>query len=289
MDIRAEKVTYEYMPGTPFAHCALRDISITIPSKSYTAIIGQTGSGKSTLVQHFNGLLTPTKGEIIVGDRTIYSTKKNKHLKELRQKVGLVFQYPEHQLFEETVEKDICFGPLNFGVPIEKAKKRARIWLHRVGLSDDFLDRSPFELSGGQMRRVAIAGVLAMDPEVLIVDEPTAGLDPKGRKDMMELFSMLNKEHGKTVILVTHNMLDAALFADQIIVMKDGMVTANGSPTEIFKQREKLIELGLDLPGPVQFLYALSQRLNQEMPPVAFSVKEVAEQVTAMLHKERLT
>lgn len=193
---------------TPFERLALYDINASIKEGSYVAVIGHTGSGKSTLLQHLNGLLKPTKGQISLGDTVILAGKKNKELKKLRKKVGIVFQFPEHQLFEETVLKDISFGPMNFGVKKEDAEQKAREMPQLVGLSEELLDRSPFELSGGQMRRVAIAGVLAMDPEVLVLDEPTAGLDPRGRKEIMDMFYELHQRGNLTTILVTHSMED---------------------------------------------------------------------------------
>src|SRR5690625_4782922 len=193
MDITFENVSYTYQPNTPFAHEALTDISFHIPSRTFVAIIGHTGSGKSTLIQHLNGLLIPTKGKVTVGHYELAKEKKLKEMKELRSKVGIVFQYPEHQLFEETVEKDIAFGPKNFGIDERTIKDRTAEVLPKVGLNPELLERSPFELSGGQMRRVAIAGVLATQPEVYVLDEPTAGLDPRGQKEIMNLFYQLHQ------------------------------------------------------------------------------------------------
>ncbi|MCT6903286.1 MAG: energy-coupling factor transporter ATPase, partial [Lactobacillus sp.] len=219
MDIKLQQVSYAYAQGTPFEKRALFDVDFDIPSHTYQAIIGHTGSGKSTILQHFNALLRPTSGEVHIGDRLIVAGKKAKDLKTVRQKVGIVFQFPEHQLFEETVLKDIMFGPMNFGISEEEAEARARELVSLVGLPDNVLDKSPFDLSGGQMRRVAIAGVLAMDPEVIVLDEPTAGLDPRGQKEIMDMFYQLHQERHLTTILVTHSMEDAARYADNIVIM----------------------------------------------------------------------
>src|SRR5699024_4340202 len=206
MDIEFKQVSYTYQENTPFAHQALDRIDFKMESGEFIAVVGHTGSGKSTLLQHMNGLLLPTTGEIKVGDFILSKENKRQDLKKLREKVGIVFQYPEHQLFEETVERDISFGPKNFNVPSEIIKKRISEVMQMVNLDQTFLEKSPFELSGGQMRRVAIAGVLAMEPEVLILDEPTAGLDPQGQQEMMEMFYGLHQEKQLTTILVTHQM-----------------------------------------------------------------------------------
>jgi energy-coupling factor transport system ATP-binding protein len=217
MDIHFEKVDFTYQPNTPFEQRALFDLNLTIKDGSYTAIVGHTGSGKSTLLQHLNALVKPTRGTVKIGDRVITPETDNKNLKPIRKKVGIVFQFPEAQLFEETVERDIAFGPQNFGVSEADAKELARKMITMVGLEESYLQRSPFELSGGQMRRVAIAGVLAMEPEVLVLDEPTAGLDPQGRREMMAMFEQLHKEQGMTIVLVTHLMDDVANYADHVI------------------------------------------------------------------------
>ncbi|WP_096202107.1 energy-coupling factor ABC transporter ATP-binding protein [Bacillus sp. FJAT-45350] len=286
MEIKIEELEHRYMEKTPFEQLALKKINLSILSGSYTAIIGHTGSGKSTLIQHLNGLLKPSAGKISIGETVIEVGKKNKQLKLLRRKVGLVFQYPEHQLFEETVEKDICFGPINFGVPEKKAKKITRELLPIVGLTEDVLERSPFDLSGGQMRRVAIAGVLAMQPSVLILDEPTAGLDPQGRREIMEVFYKLHQEKKLTTILVTHHMMDAARYADHIIVMNNGSVLMEGDRNFIFEHPEKLQEVGLDVPETVNFLLKIEKKFNQPMPRNLFTVEEVAEYLSQMLIKK---
>ncbi|NSL52561.1 energy-coupling factor ABC transporter ATP-binding protein [Calidifontibacillus erzurumensis] len=281
MDIIFENVEHLYNPKTPFERRALYDINIFISSGTFQAVIGHTGSGKSTFIQHINGLLRPTSGKIQIGERTI-TPEKQKDLKSIRKKAGIVFQYPEHQLFEETVEKDICFGPLNFGVPEEEAKKKAREVLKLVGLPETVLHKSPFDLSGGQMRRVAIAGVLAMEPEVLILDEPTAGLDPRGRKEIMDMFKKMHEECKLTTILVTHSMEDAAFYADHIIVLEKGTIYMQGTPTEIFQEPEKLKKVGLDLPESVYFMQALSERIKKPMPSL-FTVEDVADEICKLL------
>ncbi|MFD1778907.1 energy-coupling factor ABC transporter ATP-binding protein [Fredinandcohnia salidurans] len=280
MDITIENLEHRYQIRSPFERLALYDVNAHIKSGSYTAIIGHTGSGKSTILQHLNGLLQPTSGSITIGERTISSKQKEKNLKSLRKNVGVVFQFPEHQLFEETVEKDICFGPLNFGVPLEEAKERARQTIKMVGLSDEYLMKSPFDLSGGQMRRVAIAGILAMNPQVLVLDEPTAGLDPRGRFEIMEMFYKLHKENGLTTILVTHSMEDASRYADQILVMEKGTIKFQGSPVEIFSKPEQVLHLGLDVPEAVRLKGLLEEKLGIEIPRSAsLSVDEIVQYV----------
>jgi energy-coupling factor transport system ATP-binding protein len=260
MDISLKQVEYRYQAKTPFERLAIFDVNFSIPSGTYLAIIGHTGSGKSTILQHLNAILQPTKGQISIGERVIDSGKKAKNLKDIRRKVGIVFQFPEHQLFEETVEKDICFGPINFGVSEAEAKRRAREAIDLVGLSPDILEKSPFDLSGGQMRRVAIAGVLAIQPDVIVLDEPTAGLDPRGRREIMNLFYDLHKKKGLSTILVTHSMEDAAEYADQIVIMHKGTVYKKGEPAEIFSNPQELVELGLNVPEVVRFQMLLEAK-----------------------------
>jgi energy-coupling factor transport system ATP-binding protein len=280
VEIKVNHLTHVYQPKTPFERIALSDVSFTIPSGAFVSIIGHTGSGKSTLIQHFNGLLKPTKGEIKVGDMTIAAKTNTKDLKVLRKRIGMVFQYPEHQLFEETVEKDICFGPLNFGVPLDEAKRRAQDALELVQLPKSILQRSPFELSGGQMRRVAIAGVLAIEPEAIILDEPTAGLDPKGRRDILGLFTRLHKEKGMTTIMVTHSMDDAANFSDKVIVMDHGQLLMEDRPEVVFSQGDTLNALGLGIPEPMRFLKKVSTRLDENWNDPLFSVEKAAEKIS---------
>jgi len=260
MAITFKQVEFTYQPGTPFETKALTDINVTIPDGSYTALIGHTGSGKSTLLQHLDALLKPTSGTVTIGDRVITPTTSNKDLKKLRQHVGIVFQFPESQLFEETVEKDIAFGPQNFGASEADALKIAAKMLTLVGLDQDLLQRSPFDLSGGQMRRVAIAGVLAMQPKVLVLDEPTAGLDPQGRLEMMDMFARLRHEQQLTIVLVTHQMDDVANYANNVIVMDHGRVVKTGTPQAIFKEPQWLAEHHLGLPKTTAFAQQLIAR-----------------------------
>ncbi|MCZ0755227.1 energy-coupling factor ABC transporter ATP-binding protein [Anoxybacillus sp. J5B_2022] len=275
MDIIFEQVEHIYHANSPFAQRALYDVDLSIASGTYISIIGHTGSGKSTLLQHLNGLLQPTNGTVTIGEYTITNAKKPKQLKPLRRKVGIVFQFPEHQLFEETVEKDICFGPLNFGVPEEEAKKKAKEALSLVGLPEEILNQSPFELSGGQMRRVAIAGILAMEPDVLVLDEPTAGLDPRGRKEMMEMFAHLHREKQLTTILVTHSMEDAARYADYLIVMYQGTVWKTGTPQAIFREVDELLQIGLDVPETVLFKRKLEEKIGREIPSPCLTTEQL--------------
>ena len=260
MDIRFKQVGFAYQAGTPFEMRALHDVTFSVKDGSYVAIIGHTGSGKSTILQHLNALLKPTEGIVELGDKTIDSTTGNKDLKPLRKKVGIVFQFPEAQLFEETVEKDIAFGPKNFGVSEEEALKIAAEVVKTVGLPEEVLKKSPFDLSGGQMRRVAIAGVLAMKPEVLVLDEPTAGLDPKGRLEMMEMFYQLNKEQNMTIVLVTHQMNDVSDYADHVIVIESGNVVKEGSPKDVFSDASWLLEKQLGVPTTLAFVQKLKEK-----------------------------
>ncbi|MGM0218644.1 energy-coupling factor ABC transporter ATP-binding protein [Enterococcus sp. AZ126] len=253
MDIRFEQVDFTYQPNTPFEQRALFDLNLTIEDGSYTAIVGHTGSGKSTLLQHLNALVKPTKGTVTIGERKIVPETNNKNLKPIRKKVGIVFQFPEAQLFEETVAKDIAFGPKNFGIAGEEADRLAAEMLGLVGLEASYLERSPFELSGGQMRRVAIAGVLAMEPEVLVLDEPTAGLDPQGRKEMMEMFQRLHEERGMTIVLVTHLMDDVANYADHVLVLEKGKIVKSGTPQDVFQDIDWLKEKQLGVPTAAMF------------------------------------
>lgn len=283
MDITFEQVTHVYGRKTPFEKRALNDVSIHIPSGSFTSIIGHTGSGKSTLVQHINGILKPTAGKITVGDFVIRANEKKQNLKVLREKVGFVFQYPEHQLFEETVIKDVCFGPMNFGVSEAEATKRAEECLQLVGLSSQVWHRSPFDLSGGQMRRVAIAGVLAVRPQVIILDEPTAGLDPMGREEILSLFKDLHDRLNLTLVMVTHNMSDAANYSDQVIVMDGGKLLMAGEPKKIFSQVDQLRKIGLDIPETMEFLNMLLDRAGKKETIPAFTIDEAADAVIKIL------
>lgn len=258
MSIRVENLTYVYMPGTPFESKALDDVSLEIKDGEFIGLIGHTGSGKSTLVQQLNGLLKPKSGKIFVDDIEI--TAKGVSLKSVRRKVGLVFQYPEHQLFEETIYKDVAFGPKNMGYSDEEVDEKVKQALKMVGLSfEESKDKSPFDLSGGQRRRVAIAGVLAMDPKVLILDEPTAGLDPRGRDAILKEIKLLHDKYGKTIVLVSHSMEDIAKLVERIIVMNEGKCILSGKPRDVFQEADVLIDVGLGIPQ----VTALVRRLRQ--------------------------
>ncbi|EAD8613170.1 energy-coupling factor ABC transporter ATP-binding protein [Listeria monocytogenes] len=285
MEIKLEQLGYCYQKNSPFEKRALLDVNVSFDSGSYSAIIGHTGSGKSTLLQHLNALLMPTEGKITVGDREIIAGVKQKKLRDLRKKVGIVFQFPEAQLFEETVEKDICFGPMNFGISEEDAKLRAKKVIYEVGLTEEILSRSPFELSGGQMRRVAIAGVLAMDPEVLVLDEPTAGLDPHGREEIMEMFYNLHKEKGLTTVLVTHSMEDAARYAEKIVLMKAGTVLQIGTPREIFAKPDELVDLGLSVPDVVRFQGLFERKFDVKLTKTCLTIDELTIEMAPYLAK----
>ena len=259
MGIALENVSFTYQEGTPLASAALSDVSLTIEDGSYTALIGHTGSGKSTILQLLNGLLVPSQGSVRVFDTLITSTSKNKDIRQIRKQVGLVFQFAENQIFEETVLKDVAFGPQNFGVSEEDAKKIAREKLALVGIDESLFDRSPFELSGGQMRRVAIAGILAMEPAILVLDEPTAGLDPLGRKELMNLFKKLHQS-GMTIVLVTHLMDDVAEYANQVYVMEKGRLVKGGKPSDVFQDVVFMEEVQLGVPKITAFCKRLADR-----------------------------
>ncbi len=281
MAIKFEKVSYTYAPNSPFAHDALRSISTQIKKGKLTAIVGATGSGKSTLVQHLNGLLQPTEGEVHILDHTFKANMKPKGLKALRQKVGFVFQFPEMQLFDDTIYKDVSFGPTNFGMPEEIIKVNVERALNLVGIEPELWERSPLNLSGGQKRRVAIAGVLATNPEILVLDEPTAGLDPQGSKDMMALFETLNQKHDKTIVMVTHDMDHVLNYCEEVIVLDAGEILFEGTAKAFFQNKilldkldivkpkilqlhDKLIEKGFDLPVDTD-LETLTHRLIKEV------------------------
>ena len=268
MGIILDNVSYTYQEGTPFASAALSDVSLSIEDGSYTAIIGHTGSGKSTILQLLNGLLVPTEGSVRVFDTLITSTSVNKQIRQIRKQVGLVFQFAENQIFEETVLKDVAFGPQNFGVSVEEAEAIAREKLALVGMDESLFERSPFELSGGQMRRVAIAGILAMEPSILVLDEPTAGLDPIGRKELMALFKKLHQD-GITIVLVTHLMDDVAEFADQVYVMEKGKLVKGGKPSLVFQNVEFMEKIQLGVPKITRFAQRLVDRgISFEQLPI---------------------
>lgn len=259
MGIALENVSFAYQEGTPLASTALSDVSLTIEDGSYTALIGHTGSGKSTILQLLNGLLVPSQGSVRVFDTLITSTSKNKDIRQIRKQVGLVFQFAENQIFEETVLKDVAFGPQNFGVSEEDAEQIAREKLALVGIDESLFNRSPFELSGGQMRRVAIAGILAMEPAILVLDEPTAGLDPLGRKELMNLFKKLHQS-GMTIVLVTHLMDDVAEYANQVYVMEKGRLVKFGKPSDVFQDVVFMEEVQLGVPKITAFCKRLADR-----------------------------
>lgn len=275
MSLTVEGLSHVYQPGTPWEVAALSDVDLKIEAGESVAIIGATGSGKSTLVQHFNGLLKPTAGTVKVDGDDIWAQGADR--RQVRRRVGLIFQYPEQQLFEETVADDIAFGPKNLGLAAEEIEERVQRALDLVGLPLELADRSPFELSGGQMRRVAIAGVLAMEPRILVLDEPTAGLDPQGRHEILDRIADLHRRQGITVVMVSHNMEEIAHMVDRIVVMGGGSVVMDGPTREIFARGEQLRGLGLDVPEMTRLMEELSAR-GWQVPPTALSVDE-AEQI----------
>lgn len=279
MEILLEGVGYSYAEDTPFEKRALTDVNLHIPSGSYTAIIGHTGSGKSTVLQHLNALLKPTEGVVMIGNRKIEAGVKAKDLRNVRRQVGIVFQFPEQQLFDETVLKDIMFGPLNFGVPEKEAERRARELVVQLGLPDGVLEKSPFDLSGGQMRRVAIAGVLAMEPEVLVLDEPTAGLDPRGRREIMDLFHELHITKNLTTVLVTHSMEDAARYADRVAIMHKGHCVVAGEPKAIFSNEERLQDYSLEPPRSVRLQRDFEERTGLKLGEVSLTEEVLAKNI----------
>ncbi len=286
MSIEVKNLTHIYSSGTPYRSVAISDVSFRLNDKEIVGIIGRTGSGKSTLLQHLNGLLKATGGTIIVGDTDITAPKTP--LREIRQRVGLVFQYPEYQLFEETVEKDVAFGPMNLGLSKEEIDTRVREALELVGLDyDEFATRSPFELSGGQKRRVAIAGVVAMKPQVLILDEPTAGLDPKARKDVLDMVRKIHETEENTTVFVSHNMMDIATLSDTVLVMYDGKLVKQGTPQEVFSSADELEEMGLALPPATAFLGRLKKAGFLDEAAPAFTPEAAALEVLKKLQREK--
>ena len=276
MAIKIDHLNYVYSEGTAFEKHALKDVNLEIPDGQFIGIIGHTGSGKSTLIQHLNGLLKGTSGAIYYNGTNIYDEGYN--MKELRSKVGLVFQYPEHQLFEVDVFTDVCFGPKNLGLPKEEIEQRAHEALRLVGMKEENFKKSPFELSGGQKRRVAIAGILAMEPEVLVLDEPTAGLDPKGRDDILDQVKRLQEERHITVILVSHSMEDVARYVDRIIVMNKGQVRFDGVPREVFRHYRELEEIGLAAPQVTYLMHDLAEA-GWDVDTDATTVEEAADAI----------
>lgn len=283
MPIQVEHLTHTYMPGSPFSAVALHDVTLTIGDGELIGLLGHTGSGKTTLVQHLNGLIRPTEGRVVVDGLDI--TEKGVSLLEVRKKVGLVFQYPEYQLFEETVQKDIAFGPKNMGLSADEIDERVRCACAQVGLPfEDICDRSPFELSGGQMRRVAIAGVLAMRPGVLILDEPTAGLDPAGRRSILSMIRDLHAAGGLTVVMVSHSMDDIATLATRLIVMSRGELVLTGTPREVFMQQELLKSIGLGVPQAAELTHALIAE-GFDLPQDLYMLTEVRDAILRLAGK----
>ena len=276
MSIALEHVSYVYSPGTAYEKHALKDVSFEIPQGQFVGIIGHTGSGKSTLIQHLNGLVKATSGKVIYEGRNIYDEGYN--MRELRSQVGLVFQYPEYQLFEVDVISDVCFGPKNQGLSQEECEKNAKEALELVGFPEKYYKQSPFELSGGQKRRVAIAGVLAMRPKVLILDEPTAGLDPKGRDEILDQVEKLHKETGMTVILVSHSMEDIARYVERIIVMNHGEKMLDGAPREVFCHYKELEKVGLAAPQVTYVMHDLKER-GMDVSPDVTTIEEAADEI----------
>ncbi|KOY66723.1 energy-coupling factor transporter ATPase [Clostridium sporogenes] len=284
MSIKIENLIHVYMEGTPFEKKAIDNINITIEDEEFVALIGHTGSGKSTLIQHINGLLKPKSGNIIIDNVNI--ADKGVKLSSIRKKVGLVFQYPEYQLFEETIEKDIAFGPTNLGLNQEEILNRVKRAMNIVGLDyEAYKDKSPFELSGGQKRRVAIAGVVAMEPKILILDEPTAGLDPKARDDIYSKIQALRKEYNMTIILVSHSMEDVAKFADKILVMHKGKCVLQGKPCEVFKEIDALESIGLAAPE-VTYLVQKLRKKGFKLPDNIYTIEKAKKELLKSLKSE---
>lgn len=283
MSIKIENLTHVYMPKSPFEKKALDNVNLLIEDGEFLALIGHTGSGKSTLIQHLNGLLEPTSGRILVDDIDI--TNKEAKLTEIRKKIGLVFQYPEYQLFEETIEKDIAFGPNNLELSSEEVSRRVKKSMEMVGLDyETYKDVSPFDLSGGQKRRVAIAGVIAMEPKVLILDEPTAGLDPQGRDDILEQIKLLHEKYKMTIVLVSHSMEDVGKLAQRIVVMNKGKVELLGKPSEVFKEVETLEKIGLAVPQVTYLMRVLRER-GFNVSDEIFTVEKGTEAILKVLSK----
>lgn len=283
MPIQIEHLTHTYMPDSPFTTVALKDVNLTIEDGEFIGLLGHTGSGKTTLVQHLNGLIRPTEGKVIVDGLDI--SDKQTSLLDVRKKVGLVFQYPEYQLFEETVAKDVAFGPKNMGLSQEEIDQRVRHAIARVGLDYDAVsERSPFELSGGQMRRVAIAGVLAMQPGTLILDEPTAGLDPAGRRSILQMIRELHAAGGLTVVMVSHSMDDIASLATRLVVMSHGEVVLTGTPREVFMHRDLLTSIGLGVPQAAELAYRLRSQ-GYAIPAGLYTLDEVKNAILRLVGK----
>lgn len=280
MSLEVRHLTHIYNKGTAMESCAVRDVSFTIEDGTFVGIIGHTGSGKSTLIQHLNGLEQPTEGTVLYNGEDIFA--EGYDLKALRGRVGLVFQYPEYQLFEDTVLKDVMFGPLNMGKTRDEAEKLARESLNSLGLDESYLSRSPFELSGGEKRRAALAGILAMEPEVLVLDEPTAGLDPQARIEMLELVRSLHEQKGISVILVSHSMDDVAEYADRILVMDKAELKFFDTPKEVFRHREELLSYGLDVPEITEIVHRLREA-GFDVPEDISTMDEAVETILRLM------
>ncbi|WP_071396754.1 energy-coupling factor transporter ATPase [Bacillus tuaregi] len=277
MEVRFEKVSADYQLGPIRSPLVLNAVDVSIESGSYTAVVGYTGAGKSSLLKAMNGLLLPKEGQVAVGDIVIKADKNKQALKTIRKRVGMVFQFPESQLFAETVEKDICFGPINFGIPLDEAKEMARKTLEQVGLQEDILAKSPFSLSGGQKRRVAIAGILAMQPDILVLDEPGAGLDPNGRKEIMDLISSWHRDRSMTTVLVTHDMEDVVTYADRVIVMEKGQIARHDDVKAVFADQEQLEKWHLDVPEARRFQLDFETKTGIKLPKVCLTVDDLAD------------
>lgn len=284
MAITFKSLSYIYDEGMPYAHHALKDINLNIEEGKITAIIGKTGSGKSTLVEHLNALLVPSSGSLEIEDTIILPGKKNKGLKALRKKVGLVFQFSEYQLFEETILKDVAFGPKNYGTSEQEAIAKAKLALKMVGIDESYYETSPFDLSGGQKRRIAIAGILALEPKIIVLDEPTAGLDPKGSQEMIDLFVKLNKKAGITVILVTHDNEIVYNYADNTVLMADGEVKYSGNTLELFNDKEKVKEFNILEPKILSVKNALNDK-GFKIPSNVRTIDELAKYLSKELKK----
>ena len=283
MPLVLENVNYVYSTGTAYEIHAVKDVSLTIPDGQFLGIIGHTGSGKSTLIQHFNGLVKPTSGRVLFNGEDIWGEKYDRH--KLRFHVGLVFQYPDHQLFETTVVRDVGYGPKNQGLSEAEAEEKAKAALLRVGISEEIFDKSPFELSGGQKRRVAIAGALAMEPDVLILDEPTAGLDPEGRDEILDMVNDLQDNSGMSVILVSHSMEDVAKYVDRLVVMNKGEVAYDGTPKEVFRNYKELEKIGLSAPQVTYLMHALKDR-GLEVDADVITIDEAEKSILKALHHD---
>ncbi|ALM57667.1 MULTISPECIES: energy-coupling factor transporter ATPase [Staphylococcus] len=287
MTVHFNQVSYVYQNGTPFEYLALEDIVTSFEQGKYYAVIGQTGSGKSTLIQHFNGLLKPTSGALEVDDITITHKTKDKFLKQVRKRVGVVFQFPESQLFEDSVEREILFGPQNFNMPLNEVKERAFRLLLEFGFNRDILQQSPFQMSGGQMRKIAITSILAMDPDIVILDEPTAGLDPKSRKQIMELIKKLQVEQQKTIILVTHEMNDVAKYVDEVKIMSNGKLIDSCTPRKLFSDTNYVNQMHLDVPNIVKLQRDIEDKHQYYFNKIALTEAEFIEMYKEWQQHER--